>query len=228
MRNSYALSITLDMAKHIIEYLYCMRRDQNPLPACAVQLQAAVSNLELMRNLIMSSIKSHTELNNAGFANTLATQFTSLKDQFSTEIASQLSGLSSAVSNLNFGAPDTCRTRACTAGTASKCGVFCQVLRLMFLSRRTVRLADPCIDVRRHNTCARFANRGSHMHTGQAFLTSGSSTSTAAALQAQLQASLCVPPVYTPPVAVPAQCAVSDARFTPYVFWARCPLRYRS
>lgn len=42
----------------------------------------------------------------AGFANTLKGQFTTLKDQFSTQIASQLSGLGSAVSNLNFGAPE--------------------------------------------------------------------------------------------------------------------------
>jgi len=51
---------------------------------------------------------SRVQSTHAGFATTLATQFTSLKDQFSTEIASQLSGLSSAVSNLNFGAADIC------------------------------------------------------------------------------------------------------------------------
>ena len=40
----------------------------------------------------------------AGLEATLAGQFTTLKDEFGSEIASQLAGLTSAASNLNFGA----------------------------------------------------------------------------------------------------------------------------
>ena len=43
-------------------------------------------------------------MRSAGLETTLEGQFATLKDEFSSEIASQLAGLSSAASNLNFGA----------------------------------------------------------------------------------------------------------------------------
>ena len=49
-------------------------------------------------------------------------------------------------------------------------------------------------------------------HAGHAFLTADPATKTSAALQAQLQASLCVAPAFVPSVAVPAQCAVRACR----------------
>ena len=53
------------------------------------------------------------------------------------------------------------------------------------------------------------------LRAGSAFLTADPTATTAAALQTQLQESLCMPPVFTPSVPVPSQCAVRAKARTP-------------
>ena len=156
----------------------------------------------------------------AGFAQTLQGQFTSLKEQFSSEIGSQLTGLSSAVSNLNFGvllvAVTCCQTCYVIGMRMDGAAIARTRVRRGFLAMKPARQTAESI-VRMHHNMPQQAlfldgwntETALFLHiTGQAFLDTGAASTPAAALQAQLQTSLCVAPTYVAPVDVPAQCSV--------------------